>query len=129
MGFTVRGVIAGIFRDVVMVFEQPFLRASTHVRSSKDIVPDQAERILISIAKAVEASANLLRGPEARITDISAAGIEFEVRFWTPDWLARGDVRMETQKNILRKIRLAGHHLPYSPRRFGWGKSRQIDLR
>jgi small-conductance mechanosensitive channel len=95
---------------------QPFLRASTRVRFSEDIDPDQAERILISAAKAVDASAKLPREPEARITDISADGIEFELCFWTPDRLARGDVRMEIQKNILRNIRVAGLRLPRRPR-------------
>lgn len=95
---------------------EPFLRAATRVRFSEDIDPDQAERILISAAKAVQASAQLPREPEARITDISADGIEFEFRFWTPDRLARGDVRMEIQKNILRNIRVADLRLPRRPR-------------
>ncbi len=90
----------------------PFLRASTRVRFSQDVDADQAERLLLSAAEAVPASAALPRKPEARITDISADGIEFELRFWTPDRLARGDVRMEIQKNILRNIRVAGLRLP-----------------
>ncbi len=99
-----------VFRN----FNRPdkWWRAHVDITLGYDVTSHQAERLLLAAANEV---AETLGGPEpaeARITGFKDHGVEWQLRFWVPDYWAMSLLRYQVQRNILRNLYFAGLEIP-----------------
>ena len=91
---------------------EEFFRDKFEIVLGYEVSPDQAERILLSAVCLVPESTRIPRKPEVRITDYTARGIQWELRYWVPNYPAMSRLRHDVQINVLKNLQFAGVRMP-----------------
>jgi len=91
-------------------FHRPdrYFRESFYVHLDYDITSHQASRILLSAISQIPESMAIPRRPSVRIHDYSQRGVEWEARFYVPDYSSRSFLRYQVQRNVLRNLHFSG---------------------
>jgi small-conductance mechanosensitive channel/CRP-like cAMP-binding protein len=91
---------------------ESFFRDSFEIVLGYEVVPRQAERILLSAVSQVPESTRISRKPEVRIAEYTARGIRWDLRYWVPDYPSMSSLRNEVQINVLQNLQFAGIRIP-----------------
>jgi small-conductance mechanosensitive channel/CRP-like cAMP-binding protein len=91
---------------------EPFWRSQLRVTLDYGVQPDQVKQLLLATIKQVPASAAVQQQPEARIIGYNERGVDWELRYWVPDYPSYSDVNQQIQEAFLQRLRFAGIRIP-----------------
>ncbi|MDP2645432.1 MAG: mechanosensitive ion channel family protein [Desulfobacterales bacterium] len=87
-------------------------RESFKITLGYNVTSHQAERILLSAISQIPESISIPEKPSVRVTDYTERGVEWEVRFWVPDYPSRTLIRYRVNRNVMRNLHFSGSHVP-----------------
>ena len=91
---------------------QPMWRSNFRITLGYEVGPDQVKKMLAATVQQIAESANLPGAPEARIVGYSERGLDWELRFWLPDYASSSEVGQAVQEAFLQHLRFAGIRVP-----------------
>src|SRR5262245_18481697 len=91
---------------------RPHWRNSFSIVLDYDVSPNDVERILMTAVAQVPESARVPHAPEARIVELEAHGVRWELRYWLPDYATSSEVSQRVQQALLEHLRFAGIDVP-----------------
>jgi small-conductance mechanosensitive channel len=91
---------------------EPYWRKSHTLLLGYDVPPRQVSELLAAAVREVPESAGVPKAPEARIIGYHEQGIEWEFRFWVPDFERASEVSQKIHEALLRNMRFAGIRVP-----------------
>jgi small-conductance mechanosensitive channel/CRP-like cAMP-binding protein len=89
----------------------PHWRKSLTLVLDYDVAPGQVDTLLATAVGQVSESLRV-GAPDARIVGYSERGVEWELRYWLPDYATATTVEQQIQEALLRNLRLAGIRVP-----------------
>jgi small-conductance mechanosensitive channel len=105
---------AKLATEQIVNFDQPqsFWRKSHTIILSYEVAPAQVAQLLETAVREVPESTNIPRPPEIRILGYHEQGVEWELRYWVPDYNRGSEVAQKVQEALLRNMRFAGIRVP-----------------
>jgi CRP-like cAMP-binding protein len=105
---------AKLAMEEIVNFDQPerFWRKRHTLVLGYEVPPRQVSELLATAIREVPESAGIPRKPEARIIGYEEQGIEWELRFWVPDFDSGPEVTQKIHEALLRNMRFAGIRVP-----------------
>lgn len=91
---------------------EPFWRKAMCVTLGYEVTPAQVQRMLEASVRQVPISAGIGRPPESRISGYNERGVEWELRFWLPDYPSSSEVYQQLQEAFLQYLRFSGVQIP-----------------
>jgi len=89
-----------------------YFREKFRITMGYNITSHQAERILLSAISQIPESIAVPRKPSVCIADYMERGVEWEVRFWVPDYPSRSSMHYQVKRNVMRNLHYSGIHVP-----------------
>ena len=101
---------ASLAGAIIINYDQPTRpwRQRLRVVLDHDVPAERVRGILDGAIRQVPACAALSQQPEAVIEALTGAGIEWELRFWLPDYESSTQVRQRIVESIHQHLRFAG---------------------
>ena len=98
----------------IVNFDQPerHWRKSIHIVLGYEVTPTQVQGILDATVQQVPESAAVARPVEAMINDYSERGVEWELRYWVPDYPTSSEVGQRIHEAFLQHLRFGGIQIP-----------------
>jgi small-conductance mechanosensitive channel/CRP-like cAMP-binding protein len=95
-------------------FSQPgtSFRDSFRITLPSTVTVYQAERNLTAAARQVDMVAAMPVPPDVRIAGFNDRGVEWEVRYFVPNYDSASGVRFRIQRNLMRNLHFSGIALP-----------------
>jgi small-conductance mechanosensitive channel len=91
---------------------EPFWRKSQQLTLGFDVRPGLVKELWLEAVAQVPESERIPREPEALITGLNEHGIEWELRFWLPDFDRAAEVSQLVHEALLRNLHFAGIRVP-----------------
>lgn len=91
---------------------QPYWRRRQVVTLGHDVSPGEVQRMLTSAIEQVAESATIPREPDARIVSWDERGVDWELRYWLPDYFTSAEVGQRVHEAFLNNMRFAGIRVP-----------------
>ena len=107
---------ASLAGAIIINYDQPTgpWRQRLRVVLDHDVAPERVKALLDAAVRQVPACAALAHKPEAVIEALSGTGVEWELRFWLPDYESSTQVRQRVVESIQQPPRIAGIRLARS---------------
>jgi small-conductance mechanosensitive channel/CRP-like cAMP-binding protein len=105
---------AKLAMEEIVNFDQPepYWRKREKLVLGYEVPPRQVADLLAAAVQEVPESAGVPMQPEARIVGYEEHGIEWELRFWLPDFERNSEISQKIHEAILRNMRFAGIRVP-----------------
>lgn len=89
-----------------------YFREKFNITLGFNVTSYQAERILLSAISQVSECMAVPKKPSVRIQDYTERGVEWEVRFWVPNFPKRSSLLYQVQRNVMRNLHYSGVKVP-----------------
>jgi small-conductance mechanosensitive channel len=98
----------------IVNYDQPerCWRKAMHVVLGYEVTPAQVQRILDATVRQVAESVAVGRPAEARINGYTERGVEWELRYWLPDYPSSSEINQRIQEAFLQHLRFGGIQIP-----------------
>ena len=105
---------AKLATEQIVNFDQPepYWRKSFNLILSYEVPPRQVKQILETAVREVPASAGVPRTPETRIVGYHEQGVEWELRYWLPNFDTASETGHRIHEALLQSMQFAGIRVP-----------------
>ncbi len=95
-------------------YDQPetFWRKSQYVVLGYEVKPDKVRELLQAAVAEVPESACIPREAEALMIELTEQGIQWELRYWLPDFSSAAEVGQRVREAFLRNMTFSGIQIP-----------------
>ncbi len=87
-------------------------RVQLEVLLDYDILPAQAERVLLAAANEVLQVRQAYKSPDVKIDEFSRDGTVWVLRFWLEDYAIKDSLVYEVKKNVLKNLQISNIQIP-----------------
>lgn len=91
---------------------EPFWRKTQRITLSYDVRPEKVAQLLHDAVRQVPESHRIPREPDVRVVGYSENGVEWELRYWVPNYHDATLIAEKIHEALLRNLRFAGIRVP-----------------